>query len=66
MRRLNKEITSKNTLSFIEAKLKILPSKNHFKKIQINLLHKAMRGCEKSKELLNISKTHAHQMEKLV
>ena len=45
MRRLNKEIVSKDKLIFIESQMKVAPLKNVFKKIQLDLLHKAMKGC---------------------
>ncbi len=62
MRRLNKEIVSKDKLIFIESQMKVTPLKNVFKKIQLDLLHKAMKGCEKSKELLAISRKHSQQL----
>lgn len=62
MRRLEKEIVSKDKLAFIEAQLKLLPSKRPFKKIKSILLSKAMKGCEKSKRLIKISNRHSMQV----
>lgn len=36
--------------------------KNLFRKIQLELLHKAMKGCEKSQKLLKISRKHSQQL----
>lgn len=39
-----------------------MTNKKLFEKIQLELLHKAMKGCEKSKKLLRISRKHSKQL----
>ena len=62
MRRLNKEIKSTIKLNTIGGLLK-MTNISLFKKIQLDLLRKAMQGCEKSKKLLLISRKHTQQLE---
>lgn len=65
MRRLNKEISDKIRLAVLDNVSVYAPSKDPFKKIQYNLLRKALKGCEKSKKLLRISQNHSYQMKGL-
>ena len=37
-------------------------SKNLFRKIRLNLLHKALKGCKKSDKLLKICNKHLRQL----
>ena len=37
-------------------------SKNLFKKIRLDLLHKALKGCKKSEKLLKVCNKHLKQL----